>query len=241
MSTIRILHVDDEPDIREIVDMSLGLNADFEVRSCASGAEAIATAAEWAPFLILLDVTMPGMDGPTTLSQLRKDARTAGIPVLFMTARAQAREVEQLIALGAHGVISKPFDPMTLAFQVRGHVQSIRLEALRTVFVRRAKNDAELLAAFRLSLGQEASPASVGRIREIAHRLAGAAGLFGYNQISTDAAALEEALVAELDGRATVDDPEDLTSAINRLLSRMEGDWDEPPIGRAQSAHASQV
>ena len=75
MSGIRILHVDDEPDIREVVDMALGLYADFEVRSCASGAEAITMAAEWSPFLIMLDVMMPGMDGPTTLAHLRKDPR----------------------------------------------------------------------------------------------------------------------------------------------------------------------
>ena len=125
MSAIRILHVDDEPDIREVVDMSLGLNPNFEVRACASGAEAIATAAEWSPFLILLDVMMPGMDGPTTFAQLRKNPQTSQIPVVFMTARAQTREVEHFIALGAQGVISKPFDPMTLAFQVQSHLQAL--------------------------------------------------------------------------------------------------------------------
>jgi CheY-like chemotaxis protein len=125
MSAIRILHVDDEPDIREIVDMSLGLNPEFEVRACASGAEAIAAAAEWSPLVILLDVMMPGMDGPATLANLRKNPQTANIPVLFMTARAQTREVEQIISLGAQGVISKPFDPMTLAFVVRNHLQAL--------------------------------------------------------------------------------------------------------------------
>jgi CheY-like chemotaxis protein len=126
MSAVRILHVDDEPDIREIVGMSLGLDADFEVRHCACGADAVATAAEWSPFLILLDVMMPAMDGPTTLMHLRTDPRTSEIPVLFMTARAQAREVEQFIALGAQGVISKPFDPMELAAVVRSHLQAMR-------------------------------------------------------------------------------------------------------------------
>ena len=72
MGAIRILHVDDEPDIREVVDMSLGLNPEFEVRACSSGAEAVAAAIEWSPALILLDVMMPGMDGPTTLLQLHK-------------------------------------------------------------------------------------------------------------------------------------------------------------------------
>jgi CheY-like chemotaxis protein len=126
MSAIRILHVDDEPDIREIVDLSLGLNPDFQVRTCASGDEALAAAAEWSPELILLDVTMPRMDGPTTLSGLRKNPKTTDIPVLFMTARAQPREIEQFIALGAQGVISKPFDPMTLAFTVRNHLEALK-------------------------------------------------------------------------------------------------------------------
>ena len=126
MSEIRILHVDDEPDIRELVDMSLSLNPDLEVRACSSGAEAIETAAEWSPYLILLDVMMPGMDGPTTLTKLRNNQQTSGIPVVFMTARAQAREVEQFISMGAQGVISKPFDPMTLASQVQGHLQAAK-------------------------------------------------------------------------------------------------------------------
>jgi DNA-binding NarL/FixJ family response regulator len=112
-----------------------------------------------------------------------------------MTARAQAREVEQFTALGAQGVISKPFDPMTLTFAVRNHLQAIRLEAMRSLFVRRAKSDAATLAPCRSSLRRDASPATIGRIREIAHGLAGAAGLFGHGQVSRDAAALEEAVM----------------------------------------------
>ena len=127
MSAFRILHVDDEPDIREIVDMSLSLSSDFELRACGSGSEALAAASEWSPLLILLDVMMPGMDGPTTLAHLRKNPQTSAIPVLFMTARAQTREVEQFIALGAQGVISKPFDPMALPFLVRNHLQALNL------------------------------------------------------------------------------------------------------------------
>ena len=127
MSATRILYVDDEPDIREVVDISLSLHPDFEVRECASGAEAIAAAAEWSPALILLDVIMPKMDGPTTLAQLRENPQTSAIPVLFMTARAQTREVEHMIALGAEGVIAKPFDPMTLAFVVRNHLDALKV------------------------------------------------------------------------------------------------------------------
>jgi CheY-like chemotaxis protein len=122
MSDIRILLVDDEPDIREVVDVSLGLDREFSTRACASGADALATAAEWSPSLILLDVMMPLMDGPTTLANLRKNPRTAHIPVVFLTARTQSAEIEQYISLGAQGVLSKPFDPMTLAASVRSYL-----------------------------------------------------------------------------------------------------------------------
>ena len=122
MTDIRILLVDDEPDIREVVDVSLGLDPEFKMRACASGADALVTAAEWSPSLILLDVMMPLMDGPATLANLRKNPRTAHIPVLFLTARTQADEIEHYISLGAQGVLSKPFDPMTLAASVRSHL-----------------------------------------------------------------------------------------------------------------------
>ena len=122
MTDIRILLVDDEPDVREVVDVSLGLDPQFRTRACASGADALVMAARWSPSLILLDVMMPLMDGPTTLANLRKNPRTAHIPVLFLTARTQTEEIEQYISLGAQGVLSKPFDPMTLAASVRSHL-----------------------------------------------------------------------------------------------------------------------
>jgi len=122
MTDIRILLVDDEPDIREVVDVSLGLDREFETRACASGADALVMAAQWSPSLILLDVMMPLMDGPATLANLRKDPRTAEIPVVFLTARTQTAEIEHFISLGAQGVLSKPFNPMTLAASVRGYL-----------------------------------------------------------------------------------------------------------------------
>jgi CheY-like chemotaxis protein len=122
MTDIRILFVDDEPDLREIVDVSLGLDPQFRTRACASGADALVMAARWSPSVILLDVMMPLMDGPTTLANLRKNPVTAHIPVLFLTARTQSAEIEQYVSLGVQGVLSKPFDPMTLAALVRGHL-----------------------------------------------------------------------------------------------------------------------
>jgi CheY-like chemotaxis protein len=123
MSALRVLHVDDEPDIRELVEISLGLDPDLRVKSCVSGDDALAAAVDWSPDVILMDVMMPVMDGPQTLSRLREREKTAGIPVIFMTARAQMRELTHFLSLGAAGVIPKPFDPMTLADAVRRYSQ----------------------------------------------------------------------------------------------------------------------
>lgn len=118
----RILYVDDEDDIREVASLALELDPDLEVRTASSGFEALATTAEWAPALILLDVMMPAMDGPTTLAKLRADPATRDIPVVFITARTQAYEVEKFKEMGVKGVIAKPFDPMSLAAQARGYL-----------------------------------------------------------------------------------------------------------------------
>jgi CheY-like chemotaxis protein len=119
----RILYVDDEADIREVAQLSLELDPEFEVRTCDSGAEAIEQASAWNPDLILLDVMMPGMDGPTVFAALRAQDLTAAIPVVFITARTQASEVRGFQELGAHGVLAKPFDPMTLALRVRAFLE----------------------------------------------------------------------------------------------------------------------
>lgn len=119
----RILYVDDEADIREVAQMSLELDPALEVQVCASGAAAIDHAAAWQPDLILLDVMMPGMDGPTVFARLRAQPATATIPVVFITARTQTSEVSAFRELGARGVLAKPFDPMTLAAQVRAFLE----------------------------------------------------------------------------------------------------------------------
>jgi two-component system OmpR family response regulator len=201
MTEIRILHVDDEPDIREVVEMSLGLDPAFETRNCGSGKEALSVAVEWKPDFILLDVMMPVMDGPATLVQLRDDARTATIPVIFMTARAQAREVDHLRSLGAVGVIAKPFDPMTLSASVRSYVQPARdpLDALRAGFLLRVKKDAVSLSEERVVLRSGSrTKVALDRIMRIAHALSGAGGIYGFAEISDAAASLEDAVDAEL-------------------------------------------
>lgn len=116
---LKVLYVDDEADIREVAAMSLELDPEIEVKDCASGQQALEEAARWQPSVILLDVMMPGMDGPDTLAALRTAPETASIPVIFITARAQQSEIDGFIALGAIGVIPKPFNPMDLAQRVR--------------------------------------------------------------------------------------------------------------------------
>jgi two-component system OmpR family response regulator len=201
MTTLRILHVDDEPDIREVVEISLGIDPGFTTRSCGSGEEALAAAIDWQPDIILCDVMMPAMDGPATLMRLRENALTASIPVIFMTARAQTRELDRFRSLGALGVIPKPFDPMTLAASVRSYVQPAHdpLDDLRAGFLQRVKKDATTLSHDRLRLqGGNRLTGTLDRIKHIAHGLSGAGGIYGFAEISDAAAALEDAVIAEL-------------------------------------------
>lgn len=116
--TLQVLYVDDEPDLREVAAMSLELDPELEVRCCGSGAEALDVLKTWQPDLVLLDMMMPGMDGPTTHAKIVEHFGEA-LPVVYFTARAEASERARLTALGARGVIAKPFDPMSLAAQVR--------------------------------------------------------------------------------------------------------------------------
>jgi CheY-like chemotaxis protein len=114
----RILLVDDEDDIRTVARMSLERVAGWTVLTASSGAEGCAVAAAEQPDAIVLDVMMPGQDGPATLTQLREDPATASIPVVFLTAKVQVAERERLQSMGALGVVAKPFDPMTLATEL---------------------------------------------------------------------------------------------------------------------------
>ena len=227
-SPLRILHVDDEADIREIVDIALGLDPSLSLHGCASGAEALKAAANWHPDLILLDVMMPGMDGPTTLANLRENTETADIPVVFMTARAQTRELDHFLSLGAVGVITKPFDPMTLSASVRNHSQAARLAAPRNAFVLRMSRDAAMLAAQRPLLSSRATlTEALEHIRGIAHRLSGAAGIYGFADISIAASALEQNVVAEREA----DSPRAVINTLERLLALLAS-----PVARAKKS-----
>jgi CheY-like chemotaxis protein len=115
----RILYVEDDDDIRAVARLALEAIGGFELEVCEDGVQALERAEAFAPQLMLLDVMMPGLDGPTTLARLRDIPALAGIPAIFMTAKVQPSEVAALREAGALDVIAKPFDPMTLADTVR--------------------------------------------------------------------------------------------------------------------------
>jgi CheY-like chemotaxis protein len=119
MTALRLLHVDDEPDIRKVVRLSLSLD--------------------------------PTLDGPATLKQLQACPKTVDIPVVFMTARVQKRELQEFKSLGAVGVITKPFDPMTLVGELRAYLRSAGAGVARSRFVQRLRADAAVLADCRTS------------------------------------------------------------------------------------------
>jgi CheY-like chemotaxis protein len=113
-----VLYVDDEPDIREVAEMSLSLVDGLSVHVCESGERALELLPQLEPDLVLLDVMMPGTDGPTTLQRMRANPAVAHVPVIFVTAKAMPQEVARFRELGAVAVIAKPFDPMQLGTQV---------------------------------------------------------------------------------------------------------------------------
>jgi two-component system, OmpR family, response regulator len=115
----RIMHVEDDPSIQAVAKVALEVVGGFIVETCSGGEEALKAFHTFKPQLILLDVMMPGMDGPSTLKKMQADFDLTQIPVVFMTAKVQASEIESYKELGAADVVVKPFDPMTLSDQIR--------------------------------------------------------------------------------------------------------------------------
>jgi two-component system, OmpR family, response regulator len=206
-----VLYVDDDPDLCAIVQVALRLLAGLDVRTASSGESAIDLAYEIRPDLIVLDVMMPGLDGPETLKRMRQSALIARIPVIFLTARSQPAEVAQLMESGAIGVITKPFDPLTLGDQVLAlwegaeivpgvahpqgaatGVQGVQatVDGLSKTFLRRSVGDVACLRemAGRVSLGDSGALLEIGRM---AHSIHGSGAIFGFSDISASGGVLE--------------------------------------------------
>jgi CheY-like chemotaxis protein len=111
----KVLIIDDEPDIREVAQLSLEMARGWDVSVAASGAEGLRLATQHPPDGILLDVMMPEMDGPAVLSHLLDDPRTSSIPVVFLTAKVQGADQRRFAEMRVAGILAKPFDPLTLA------------------------------------------------------------------------------------------------------------------------------
>lgn len=114
----KILYAEDEPDVQTVVEMTVQAMSDYEIKICDNGKKLLDCVEDYNPDLILLDVMMPEMDGPTTFKNLQQHKKTKDIPVIFMTAKAQVHEVEKFKEIGALGVITKPFDPMSLCDEI---------------------------------------------------------------------------------------------------------------------------
>jgi DNA-binding NarL/FixJ family response regulator len=144
---------------------------------------------------------MPVMDGPATLARLRESPQTVDTPIIFMTARAQTREIEHLRSLGAAGIIAKPFDPMTLGDAIRQQLQATAIAASRERFLKRTQTDVTRLTEHMAILSDDPkSPRALEEIKTIAHGLAGTGGIFGLEELSCVASTLEQAVIDEIAG-----------------------------------------
>ena len=113
-----MLIIDDEDDIREVAALSLEATSDWVIHTAGSGREGIEAATEKQPDAILMDVMMPGMDGPTTFRKMQDNGRVSHIPVVLLTAKVQGVDQRRFAGLGVAGVLFKPFDPITLGAQL---------------------------------------------------------------------------------------------------------------------------
>ena len=209
-----VLYVDDDPDICQVVQTTLCLIAGFDVRTANSGEKAIDLAYELRPDLIILDVMMPGLDGPSIYKRLCENILLANIPVIFMTAKVLPTEVAHLVRLGAIGVIGKPFDPLTLGDEVVAlwnkavsarvlageragddQVQA-QVHSLASRFLERARGEVIRLRELTAT-ARSGDQAVLGEIVRVAHSIHGAGAIFGFPSVSALGGDVER-LVEEL-------------------------------------------
>jgi CheY-like chemotaxis protein len=115
----RICYVEDDEDIRRIVRMSLEKVGKMTVEVVGDPLVAIDAITKLNPDLVMLDWMMPGLDGPSLFRQMKERPETSAYPVVFITAKASSKDMEELMRLGAAGAISKPFSPKDLPDQLR--------------------------------------------------------------------------------------------------------------------------
>ena len=219
---MKILLVDDDPGIAEIAALALSRVGGFDVRTTDQADDALVAAAAGDLSCVILDVMMPRVDGPTLFRRLRELPECTDLPIIFLTAKVQTHEVERLMAIGAAGVISKPFDPMTISSQVEEILQRTSLFRtprngpplpLRDVWERRSGEVLDDLRALRREI--ERSPATA---TERAHRLTGLCGTFGFAEAGRVAGELENRLLEASPAPQSHTDLVDMVDRIERLL-----------------------
>lgn len=221
----RILHVDDDDDVREIVELCLEADPVFDVVHCGNAADALRIATDWMPHLILCDVTLPVMNGPAFLRRLRETTKTANIPVVFMTGCTQKNEIDYFMSLGVAGIIRKPFDPMTLAGSMRGFSPVDKVVTVRKEFSKRLWADATTLEEYRNALSHGPLSSNMrDEMQSCVHKLAGAAGIYGFSTVSCEASKLENLIV---DKHRVCDAPTELGAQLDRLLTSINHELPE--------------
>jgi CheY-like chemotaxis protein len=214
-----VLFVDDDPDVCEVVQATLCLIAGLQVYTAGSGEQAIDLAYELRPDLVLMDVVMPGLDGPSTLKRMRERAPISEIRVIFLTAKVLPATVAHLLELGAIGVIGKPFDPLRLCGELlslwkradvvreikRTHAARSRVQAkvssLTASFVQRTKDDVVRLRSI-VESARHGNQSLLKEVHRVAHSIRGAGTMFGFPEVSA-AAEIIERLVGEIMANST--------------------------------------
>jgi two-component system, OmpR family, response regulator len=250
-----ILYVDDDPDICSVVRATLRQIPGLQVSTSDSGERAIDLAYEFRPDLVLMDVMMPGLDGPSTLNRMRASALLANTPIIFMTAKALPTEIAEFLQLGAIGVIVKPFDPLKLyddlcalwtieeAAQCStaiGAQAKIRLEvdSLTTSFLQRARVDVLNLTKL-IERAHEGDRSVFVEIERIAHSIHGAGAMFGFPSVSASGGAMArtaEGLKRSTAVRHSVCEPTTLLQLVilrKELAQYVEAAWQTAPQSAA--------
>jgi CheY-like chemotaxis protein len=217
MLNLRVLVVDEDSQSRQSIESFLTHDPFFIVNGCASGDQALSTAVEWRPDLMLLNDTATGTDAFAVLAQLRSDKRMGLVAVVLLTERM--REWERCKALGATGLIAKPLETADIPAALKRFVPvEGSLAVLRESFLKRLAADASALSACRATLANSYAEPVMRRVNAIAHALAGAGGIYGFAGITCESAALATASELKLTGAAHYVDVE---RALDRLLTRI--------------------
>jgi two-component system OmpR family response regulator len=250
-----ILYVDDDADICSIVQVTLRMVPGLNVQTADSGERAIDLAHELRPDLVLMDVMMPGLDGPSTLKRMRQSILLADIPVIFMTAKVLPAEISQFLQLGAIGVIVKPFDPLKLygdlvALWHKGAIgdpsllacsaqsnAEAKIDSLTSSFLQRAWADVINLAKM-IEHAQHGDRSVFSEVERVSHSLHGAGAMFGFPKISEmggKMARMVEGLVANA-GHDSADEPAVLRQLVEfskQLAQEVETAWQVAPQSAA--------